>query len=58
MDARALIVFRRLPRPGQTTINLSDGSAVPAVKDAEHIDVYAGYAETLFPDGSHVSIRG
>ena len=41
-----------------TTIDLGDGSKVPASQDAEGIEVYDGYAETLFPDGYHVSIRG
>ena len=40
-----------------TTIDLDDGSTVPASQDADGIDVYEGYAETLFPDGYHVSIR-
>jgi hypothetical protein len=40
------------------TIDLDDSSAVPAGEDADGIDVYEGYAETLFPDGFHVSIRG
>jgi hypothetical protein len=42
----------------QTTVNLADASTEPAHKDADGIDVYEGYAETLFPDGYHVSIRG
>ncbi len=41
-----------------TTIDLDDGSTVPASRDADSIEVYEGYAETLFPDGYHVSIRG
>jgi hypothetical protein len=40
------------------TINLDDASTVPAGKDGDGIDVYEEYAETLFPDGYHVSIRG
>ena len=40
------------------TIDLEDGSSVPVSQDADLIDVYEGYAETLFPDGYHVSIRG
>lgn len=35
----------------RTTINLDDGSTVPAIKTADSNDVYEGYAETLFPDG-------
>ncbi len=42
----------------RATIHLDDGSTVPATQDADRIDVYEGYAETLFPDGYHVSIRG
>ncbi|MGD9961536.1 hypothetical protein [Nocardioides sp.] len=41
-----------------TTIGLDDASVVPASEDADGIEVYEGYAETLFPDGYHVSIRG
>jgi hypothetical protein len=41
-----------------TTIDLDDSSTVPAGKDFYGIDVYEGYAETLFPDGYRVSIRG
>lgn len=41
-----------------TTIDLDDASTVPASQDADGIEVYEGYAETLFPDGYHVSIRG
>ena len=40
------------------TIDLRDGSTVPASADADGIDVYDGYAETLFPDGYHVGVRG
>jgi hypothetical protein len=40
------------------TINLDDASTVPANEDADGVDVYDGYAETLFPDGYRVSIRG
>ncbi|MGZ8744247.1 MAG: hypothetical protein ACXWXO_15115 [Nocardioides sp.] len=42
----------------RTRISLADGSTVPASLDSDLIDVYEGYAETLFPDGYHVSIRG
>jgi len=41
-----------------TTIDLDDESGEPASQDADGIEVYEGYAETLFPDGYHVSIRG
>lgn len=41
-----------------TTIDLDDGSAVPAARDADGIEVYEGYAETLFLDGYRVSTRG
>ncbi|MEO7942487.1 MAG: hypothetical protein ABIR34_03690 [Marmoricola sp.] len=41
-----------------TTIDLDDFSTVPATQDAEGTEVYEGYAETLFPDGYHVSTRG
>ncbi len=41
-----------------TTIHLDDSSVVPAGEDSEGIDVYEGFAETLFPDGYRVSIRG
>ncbi|CUR55300.1 exported hypothetical protein [metagenome] len=41
-----------------TTIHLDDDSTVPASRDAVGIEVYEGYAETLFPDGYHVSLRG
>ena len=40
------------------TIDLDDASTVPASRDSDGIDVYEGYAETLFPDGYHVSVRG
>jgi hypothetical protein len=40
-----------------TTIELDDGSTVPA-DESEGYDVYDGYAETLFPDGYRVAIRG
>lgn len=42
----------------KTTIDLEDGSAVVATEDGDGIEVYAGHAETLFPDGYHVGIRG
>ncbi|GAB2882689.1 hypothetical protein [Nocardioides pacificus] len=41
-----------------SSIQLDDGSIIPATKDPDSIDVYEGYAETLFTDGFHVSIRG
>ena len=41
-----------------TTIHLDDASTVPASQDAEGMDVYEGYAGTLFPDGYRVGIRG
>lgn len=41
-----------------TTIDLGDGSTVPTSQDADGVEVYDGYAETLFPDGYHVGIRG
>jgi hypothetical protein len=41
-----------------TTIDLDDGSAVPASRDADGLEVYEGYAGTLFPDGYHVGVRG
>jgi hypothetical protein len=40
------------------TIDLDDGSAAPAGRDPEGLEVYGGYAETLFPDGYRVGIRG
>jgi hypothetical protein len=40
------------------TIRLDDASTVPARQDADGIEIYEGYAETLFPDGYQVSIRG
>lgn len=40
------------------TILLDDGSSVPVGHDAEGMDVHDGYAETLFPDGYRVSLRG
>lgn len=42
----------------ETTIHLEDGWTAPATQDADGIDVYEGYAETLFADGYHVSLRG
>lgn len=41
-----------------TTIHLDDSSTVPASTDADGLDVYEGFAGTLFPDGYHVGIRG
>lgn len=41
-----------------TTVHLDDASTVPAGQDSDGLDVYEGYAETLFPDGYHVGIRG
>ncbi len=41
-----------------TTIHLDDRSTVSAGEDSDGIDVYEDYAETLFPDGYHVSLRG
>ena len=41
-----------------TTIDLSDGSVTQAGTDDEGIEVYDGFAETLFRDGYHVGIRG
>lgn len=41
-----------------TTIDLSDGSSTPVTQDAERVDDYVGRAETLFPEGYRVSIRG
>lgn len=40
-----------------SAIDLGDGSTVPPSEDADGIDVYEGYAETLFADGYHVGIR-
>ena len=40
------------------TIHLDDGSVIPATRDDEGLEVYEGEAETLFPDGYHVGIRG
>lgn len=42
----------------RSTIDLHDGTTVPASQDADGIEVYAGYAETLFPDGYHVGLPG
>ena len=39
------------------TVHLDDGSTVPAGQD-DGVVVHEGYAETLFPDGYDVSIRG
>ncbi|MBA2953634.1 hypothetical protein GON03_04850 [Nocardioides sp. MAH-18] len=43
---------------GGTTIHLDDGSTEPARPDADGIEVYEGWDETLFPDGYRVSIAG
>lgn len=43
---------------GSSTIDLGDGSTTEATPDPEGIDVYEGEADTLFPDGYHVGIRG
>lgn len=42
----------------RSTIDLRDGSETPVERDADGIDVFPGYAETLFPDGYHVGLRG
>ena len=42
----------------ETTIDLRDGSTVPATQNPDGIEVYEGYVDTLFPDGFHVNIRG
>jgi hypothetical protein len=42
----------------KTTIDLDDGSTVAAAEGGDGIEVYEGYADTLFPDGYHVGIRG
>ncbi|TIC83867.1 hypothetical protein E8D34_14995 [Nocardioides sp. GY 10113] len=42
----------------RSTIHLDDGSSDPATRDAERVEVYEGYADTLFPDGYHVGIGG
>ena len=41
-----------------TTIHFDNASTVPASLDPDSIEVYEGYAETLFPEGYRVSIRG
>ena len=41
-----------------TTIDLHDGSTVPASQAAAGIEVYDGYAETLFADGYRRDLRG
>ena len=41
-----------------TTIYLDDASSVPSSQDADDVEIYEGFAETLFPDGYNVSIRG
>ncbi|MER7556418.1 hypothetical protein ABTZ46_05720 [Nocardioides sp. NPDC126508] len=43
---------------GGVTIDLADGSQTRTTEDAEGVDVYDGYAETLFTDGFHVDIAG
>lgn len=40
------------------TIDLRDGSTVPTTQDDEAVPVFQGYADTLFPDGYHVAVRG
>ena len=40
-----------------TTIDLGDGSTVPATQSAGGVEVFDGFAETLFPDGYHVGLR-
>ncbi|SDC24585.1 hypothetical protein [Nocardioides lianchengensis] len=40
------------------TIRLADGSREPTTTDADGIEVFDGYAETLFPLGYHVGIEG
>lgn len=40
------------------TVDLADGSTTPATRDAEGLETYEGYADTLFTDGYHVAIRG
>ncbi|MET3962675.1 hypothetical protein ABIE44_002609 [Marmoricola sp. OAE513] len=40
------------------TIDLADGSTTKSTTDADGMDVYEGYADTLFPDGFRVSLRG
>lgn len=40
------------------TIDLADGSTTRAGTDAQGIEEYAGYAETLFPDGYRVGLEG
>ncbi|WP_395690147.1 hypothetical protein [Nocardioides sp.] len=42
----------------EATISLADGSREPVTQDDEGVDVYPGYAETLFTDGYHVGLRG
>ena len=42
----------------RVTIDLEDGSSEPTTQDAEGLPVFAGEADTLFPDGYHVGIRG
>lgn len=40
------------------TIDLADGSTTPSKQDSQGLDVYEGYADTLFPDGYRVSLSG
>ncbi len=40
------------------TINLGDGSTVPATQDDKVYEIYEGAADTLFLDGYRVSLRG
>lgn len=40
------------------TIDLHDGTRTPVTEDADGLDVYEGYADTLFPLGYHVGLRG
>ncbi|MFJ9389384.1 hypothetical protein ACIRON_11230 [Nocardioides sp. NPDC101246] len=43
---------------GSATIDLTDGSTTPSTEDGDGIEVYEGFAETLFPEGFHVYISG
>jgi len=40
------------------TVDLADGSTHPLTLNSEGEDVYPGLADTLFPDGYHVGLRG
>ncbi|TWG99277.1 hypothetical protein L615_002700000580 [Nocardioides sp. J9] len=40
------------------TIDLAVGSVTPTTEDAEGLPVYEDWAETLFPDGYRVGLRG